>query len=273
MFLTKPTLAVFDFDGTVGDTFKAHPTAPGVHEATKEAFRKMFGPLGPELLQAVGGLRNRSSAEITEAVVRQGGSHLLDSLRGRLREFSAALDSCVPLGKGVEISQAQWQENPYAVATEIFVREKLRCYRLGRQADGSLWPQPCKGVLLFLERLRYEGVGIGILSSGHELFIRTCFDLWGAEQPRLMLTDDDLRGLSWPPEERTKPHPRLFDLLFERYGQEVERRRVVYFGDDPHKDGLLAERSGIPFGWYNPASRSARIAGFTFTDWAELALC
>ena len=266
-------LAVFDFDGTVGDTFTPHPTAPGIDQACRQAFTAMFGIDGESFYDGVGGLKNRSPAEITEAVIKYGGAaQLLQELRERLDAFRARLDTCVPAGKGVPLT---WnEEDPYRVATEIFVRSKLQAFRIGGQPDGTIWPNPCGNVLAFIDDLRRCGVEIGILSSGHDVFIQQCFELWERTCPKLMLTDDDLRGSPVPLYDRSKPSPRLFDLLLERFGRAVSRGSIVYYGDDLVKDGQLAHNSGIRFGWYNPGKRAStqmvKSPYVIFSNWREL---
>jgi len=266
-------LAVFDFDGTVGDTFTPHPTAPGIDQACRQAFTAMFGVAGGSFYDGVGGLKNRSPAEITETVIKYGGAtQLLQELRERIDTFRAKLDTCVPAGKGVPLI---WnEEDPYRVATEIFVRFKLSMFRIGRNTDGSIWPRPCGGILTFIDRLRQQDIEVGILSSGHEWFIKECFALWEHECPVVMFTDDDIRGSSIPLSERSKPSPRLFDLFLERFGQEISRQNIVYYGDDIIKDGQLAYNSGVRFGWYNPTriviSPRVQTPYVTFNNWREL---
>jgi hypothetical protein len=270
---SSPSLDIFDFDGTVGATFTAHPSVPNVDQACEQALEQMFGSAGPTLFHAVGGLKNRSPTEIVEAIIRHGDSQqLLARLRDRLDEFRAQLDVCIPAGKGIPLF---WDEtDPIRVATEIFVRLKLTCFRIGRHPDGSLWPAPCTNVLEFMSHRRTAGAEIGILSSGHEFFIRQSFELWEHECPRLMLTDDDLRGLPTPVTERTKPSPFLFGLLLDRFGQKVERSHIHYYGDDQQKDGVLAHNSGVRFGLYNPLGKALDpklpTPHVVFRDWGEL---
>ena len=52
----------------------------------------------------------------------------------------------------------------------------------------------------------------------------------------------------------TKPDPRIMELALKRL--RVRPDEAVYVGDDPHVDGLAANRASIPFVWFNP-QRSA----------------
>jgi phosphoglycolate phosphatase-like HAD superfamily hydrolase len=221
----------------------------------------------------MGGLKNRSPAEIVCALLAIGNTGiLLHNLRARMPEFEKTLSGCVPEGKGIPLI---WNEgNPMQVATEIFVRFKLQSLRIGVY-KGGMWPKPCPGVLQFMAGLQRKGVEIGILSSGHELFIKESFRLWECKNPpKYILTDDDLRGLDMPLIQRTKPSPYLFDLFFDRFGLKVLREEAMYFGDDPWKDGMMADAAGIPFGWYNPSGKplepKLKKPELIFRSWSEL---
>ena len=52
----------------------------------------------------------------------------------------------------------------------------------------------------------------------------------------------------------TKPDPRIMELALKRL--RVRPDEAFYVGDDPHVDGLAANRASIPFVWFNP-QRSA----------------
>ena len=48
----------------------------------------------------------------------------------------------------------------------------------------------------------------------------------------------------------TKPDPRIMEIALKRLRLHPEE--AVYVGDDPHVDGLAANRASMPFVWFNP---------------------
>jgi len=50
----------------------------------------------------------------------------------------------------------------------------------------------------------------------------------------------------------TKPDPRIMELALKRL--RVRPEETLYVGDDPHVDGLAANRASVPFIWFNPKS-------------------
>jgi YjjG family noncanonical pyrimidine nucleotidase len=50
----------------------------------------------------------------------------------------------------------------------------------------------------------------------------------------------------------TKPDPRIMEVALKR--MRLRPDQAVYVGDDPHVDGLAANRASVPFVWYNPKS-------------------
>ena len=48
----------------------------------------------------------------------------------------------------------------------------------------------------------------------------------------------------------TKPDPRIIEIALRRL--RVRPDEAVYIGDDPHVDGLAANRASVPFVWFNP---------------------
>ena len=54
----------------------------------------------------------------------------------------------------------------------------------------------------------------------------------------------------------TKPDPRIIELALKRL--RVSPKEAVYVGDDPHVDGLAANRAAVPFVWFNPRGEGAR---------------
>lgn len=50
----------------------------------------------------------------------------------------------------------------------------------------------------------------------------------------------------------TKPDPRIIEIALKRL--RVRPDEAIYVGDDPHVDGLAANRASVPFVWFNPGS-------------------
>lgn len=50
----------------------------------------------------------------------------------------------------------------------------------------------------------------------------------------------------------TKPDPRIMEIALKRL--RVRPDEAIYVGDDPHVDGLAANRAAVPFVWFNPLS-------------------
>jgi YjjG family noncanonical pyrimidine nucleotidase len=50
----------------------------------------------------------------------------------------------------------------------------------------------------------------------------------------------------------TKPDPRIMEMALKRL--RVRPDEAIYVGDDPHVDGLAANRASVPFVWFNPRS-------------------
>jgi len=231
-------LAVVDFDNTVADTFSPSPGGLGVVGAYERAIRVLFGEKGVDIFQKTGGLRNQAPGELVEHLLTNG---------------------VVPL-----------ESLPSKILADKIVEVKLS-YLL--QQIGPEWPKPCQGIKLFfetIEKIKKEEVNIqvAILSSGHEGFIRKTFKTWDVICPKLMLTDDDVRE-----RKLFKPSLVLFDLIHARWRSDRQgRQRMIYFGDDILKDGELARRAGVPFGWFNRDDQLRNgYFTFRFQDWKIVA--
>ncbi len=252
-------LVVADFDGTMADTFAPSPNGLDVNEACRQVLGEMFGM--PNALEQIGGLQNRAPRELVGAALKVFPS--------RWQVADTFLARHCPAGRGFFGD----------LLAEAFVRRKLDLLldEIGEHEDG-MWPAPCDGVVSFLRAREVRGTHYAIISSGHDLFIEKCLDLWGAPRPIAMVTDDDLRALPWPPHEKVKPSGRLFELLFDRFGAAgiaiPPRERIVYIGDDPIKDGGLAVNASVRFGWYNPNGHRHEFPSgskvFSFSSWREL---
>ena len=249
--LANTQLGVFDFDNTIAQTFEPSPNGVNVTHAYDCALEQLFGRAN--LLDALGGLRNRTATEVVCDVLAKFPA---------LREVASHVVGSTMI----------------ALLPEALVRLKLGVLlkEIGRGADGTIWPKPCEGVFDVLTALRRQNTRIAIISSGHEPFIRRSFELWGEQCPNPMVTDDDLRRLKCPAEKKAKPSPLLFELLYQKLGVrgKEEVGRIIYFGDDLLKDGQLARNSGVSFGWYNPRGVPALFelggGSFYFDRWQRL---
>lgn len=292
-------LVVSDFDGTLARTFDPSPSGIDVNEAYAYAVKSIFGKAGLEIYAMLGGLKNRAPSElITELLQNEHQGQLVERARNFFQKKKKLLNIVIPPGKGAPL---EWKSDelwdPRGTITEILVRCKLSrlMTEIGTMTScGSKWPEPCKGVMEFVNFLRElkndkYNIRLAILSSGHEEFIRRTFAVWGLNYPTVTVTDDDLRGREYPDShQRVKPSATLFDLLHLAWAESnhkaIEplrllnfvretRPRMMYIGDDHSKDGKLAEASGVPFGWFceNRSSvLSLQTPSFLFSDWKNL---
>ena len=296
----------FDFDGTIAHTFLHVPNEKGniIVEAYERALNTIWDvQIAIELLQGVHGLQNRAPGELIRAILEQeekeikgGRQRLIDEAKESFNKrflgkpMHERLAACVPKGKG--FPWAWNNKNPEQIITEFLVRAKLDNLLV---KIGEHYPTPCSGFLYFYRKLQEHGqesrttIIPGIISSGHEVFIQQTFAIWGTECPKLLLTDDDLRGAPGIDYVQTvKPNPILMDMLYQQWLQsqrvkltadqfrkfrEVALVKTIFFGDDPKKDGGLAQNSGVRFGHFNPNhdpekdNETADQGNFSFYDW------
>ena len=223
-------LLVSDFDGTIANTFSPSPNNVGVSEAYRLAVKELFGKKALKYYISAGGLKNRNPGEVVKSLQDQG--------------FGGD------------------------VTAEDLVQAKLG-YLL--REIGPEWPKPCNGFIEFYKVIEEtDGLEVAILSSGHTGFIRKTFSVWGLDPPRIMLTDDDLRGYNppLPLEKFSKPSPLLMDLIQKEWGG--HRRHMIMLGDDPEKDGVLAQNAGVPFGFFSQQKNWFAENSFQFNDWREV---
>jgi len=290
-------LFVSDFDGCLAETFKPSPNGIDVNEAYKRAVSSVFGSEGSGIYEEIGGLSNRAPGELVNDLLANGDRKtLVEQARTFFQERGDFLRSLVHQGK---VPPLEWENkglwDPRQIITEMLVRCKLDCLM---NEIGKKWPSPCEGVLEFLrflgEKANEEGINVrlAILSSGHEAFIRKTFSVWSVPCPTVLVTDDDMRWRSWPedPSARTKPSVILLDLVqlmwFKARSETATdqlqlirflldtRSKMIYFGDDRIRDGELAEKAGVPFGWFNPGKKQVASLPnsklFSFSDWRTI---
>jgi FMN phosphatase YigB (HAD superfamily) len=228
-----PDLLVFDFDGTIANTFVDSPNGMNVEKAYRSAIEDLFGESGLKKYDGQGDLNNRAPGEVVASL------------------------ACP-------------QDNTEALV-ELLVKKKLE-YLL--KEINQKWPLPTAGFLEFWQTIMRDAkIKTAILSSGHEEFIKKSFKAQGIRIPNAMVTDDDIRHREGYPNEWVKPSSRVFDLLMEKFFKEELFKEVIYFGDDPLRDGGLAWNAGVHFGWFNPEGKPAPPDlknFFQFKNWMEV---
>ena len=268
-------LFVSDFDGTVANTFAKSPNGINVDMAYEYAIKKLFGEKGLMAYQEIGGLQNRAPEELVLKILRQtdNAGILSKNAEKCFVKYGKTLAGFVPKGKGSTLEWVLSDLENHRTVIEMLVLLKMSFLinEIGaKYSNDTSWPEPCPGFInfyRFLEKLNKDGdldIQFAILSSGHDIFIQKTFELWGIKTPKIMVTDDDMRGASYPESmgRRVKPSSYLFDLIQSQWlnsfmqlhnsAQLIEqvlhyRDRMVYFGDDSVKDGELARNAKVPF--------------------------
>jgi hypothetical protein len=234
-------LAAADFDQTVAATFVPAPSGIGVHEAYDHAIDAVFGPATVGRFHTNGGLRNRAASEVVRELFP-------DMSIGEVRTYA-----------------------------EQIIHRKL-AVMLGQIDDR--WPKPTDGFTACwnnIARAKEHGAAVdtAIISAGYAPFIEKTFGTWGLPQPDILITTEIINDPALPesPDQRNKPAPLSMRLAIDRwirlYHGILESppaiaeaaKQVTYIGDDPYKDGRLAEHFGIPFVLIEPdtAAESWRI--------------
>ena len=270
-------LFVSDFDGTVANTFAESPNGVNVYEAYRYAIKELFGGVGLKVYEESGGLQNRAPEEIVLNMLRQDNHSAVLSKNAEkcFDKHNKTLKRLVPVGKGSPLewvsSEDSFRNHRTMAEMLVLLKMSFLIKEIGAQYnDGASWPEPCPEFIdfyRFLEKLNENSeldIQFAILSSGHDVFIQKTFELWGLKSPEIMVTDDDMRGASYPEsmDRRVKPSSYLFDLIQSQWLGKIMkednlarlieqvmycRDRMVYFGDDSVKDGELARNAKVPF--------------------------
>ncbi len=221
-------LLACDFDGTIALTSVPAPSGTTVASAYEVAIRQVLGENAVSKYVEHGGLRNRAPAEVIIDLAPE-----LDTDRVR-----------------------QKTEDLVAAKLDVLYQE------VGQTLpDGSRWPRPVEGFMDCWAKISaHPQMDTAVVSSGHQNFIERFYEVQELPAPNLMVTDDDMRPLMehLPPELCVKPGRLLLDIVHSRwlarYGIEPNyetikssRGRIMYAGDDPNKDGKLAENAGVTF--------------------------
>jgi len=226
-------LIATDFDNTYALTSQPAPNGMTVERAYEKAVEEVFGLPELEIYKQEGGLHNRAPSEIV--------AQLSDDT----------------------------EDGKFSQRTEDLVQIKLtHLYKqVGQKLpNGEFWPRIVPGFKGMWETVSADPkVDTGVVSSGHRLFIEKFHDVHDLELPDHMVTDDDMRPLlaTFPREMCVKPSSILLDWIHAEWLKKYNMRdsyfltedhdRIVYAGDDPVKDGKLAENYGVEFVHVDPA--------------------
>lgn len=217
---------VTDFDGTLAATFENSRNGMNVNIASDHAVLDVFGDGGHKVYQEIGGLKNREPGELVR-IIQQG--------------------------IGQEIQNISAKD-----LTEQYVEAKLS-YLVPEITPE--WPQLYPGVKEFFQASA-DGrlpVNIGVVSSGHDGFIKRVFEVNDIPPPDILVTSDILQLRKTLNRERYKPHTYQFAEAHyqwkklstndgENYtGRTQGKPNIAYIGDDPVKDGGLAEQARVAF--------------------------
>lgn len=297
-------LILFDFDGTQFDTFSPGPKGLGVREASYLAINDVLGANAASVYATRSDLYNYAPSEIVNLFTSNGQSR---AIQEQANEFHCnnrdSLTEVVPKDKGVVLSGV----NSNAEISELLVRQKLK-YLVGQVGDltasGEIWPMPTRGFAEFwklLNSLKEKNgeqfsITTGVVSSGHEVFIRKAFEEHHLTQPDILISEDDIRGRKNPPLENPREAIRRYkpgllpialahrewlkklDLTgnsFSLKDSKQSREKIMYFGDDLKKDGEMAFASDISFGHFkkdfdSPMQRDKK--HITFGNWNEIGI-
>lgn len=281
--LENTLLFLSDSDGTICNPFELSPKGIGIEKAYKLAVKDIFGQQGLNIYNKNGGLNNRSPTQVITSLIELGGKKLLDKSYKSLMDYPNHLDGLIPIGKGVPL---EWKsDDPVPVLTELMVRYKLSYFinEIGSiLPDGSIWPKLYPGFSLFFNNLKNnKNSEFGIISSGHEIFIKKVFEVHKLEPPKIIITDDDTRGLTHlPAPQRSKPSKILISMAIDQFMQQNQiskidthffKNHTVYTGDDIYKDGMLAINYGIQFLLFDPLKKTKQeelsIGMSSFSSW------
>ncbi len=288
-------LLVLDFDETIAHTFEPSPNEMNVAKSYSLAVEEVLSTEGTKIYDGQGGLNNRAPQEVVHDILVGSTPTQREIILGTARQFLQErrhqLNGLVREGMGAPL---EWKDgkDPVSIVAELLVRSKLG-HTLREVCD--VWPRPTLGFETFypsLSDLRAEGVDVdvAVVSSGHDLFIEKVFEMWDLEKPRILVTDDTIRGLTYPKEVDRRVKPSAFPLALAHYKwmkehELVDRRMnarrvaedtrpyIAFIGDDPNKDGGMAARARILFGQFEESSlyESGRSDGtFKFGDWNDL---
>ncbi len=250
-------LVLASFSQTIAKTHIKNLRNFNIDDAYDNAIQTIFGYEGLQKYLEYGGLQNRSPAEVIISLV----------------PYSSIWDNAKLY---LDINNISIPKNKDIVHTLIKQLIKININSLADNIGAlcpqtELWPPLYPNVNMFLSHLSNKQVDFGIISSGHEVFIRKVFEYYGMDQPLFCVTPDDkfeLYGMDW--KSKTKPSTYLIASAMQKWiaswsddfkqrvqesGQdcmEYACHNAVYIGDDLKLDGYMANNAGIPFLLFYP---------------------
>ncbi|MEK7071106.1 MAG: HAD family hydrolase [Patescibacteria group bacterium] len=218
-------LLASDFDGTIAFTSTPSPNGITVEGACQSVILNMFGDNGITAYDLSGGLQSREPGELINIILETARNNNLN------------------LGN---------EDVDTPTLIDELIRQKLAIILPEISED---WPLLAPGFREFAPQIRDLGIKLGILTSGHDEFINTFFEIHNLPTPEIVISSDTLRANGVP--ERYKPDPYSLEAALRQFQilHGESPRSVLYIGDSAEKDGELARRAGIPFGLINPRAR------------------
>lgn len=269
-------LLLYDFDDTLFRTSDLSPNGINVAKGYELALDDIFGKgIGEGYLRCFP-LESKAPIEIVNHLLAVSNREDLLS-RARLFHLSDPL-RIYPIPEAGVYGIPWNEENPEETITSLLVARKLHHLlgEVGKELKNTKWPAFCEEatpqLLTLVEDLKTRGFPIeqGIVSSGHESFIRKTLEEHGVSFTGILVTDDDIRTRKYPTEieRRVKPGqlplalahlawlrrrrnniPPIFSDNYLTEGKN-SKSRILYFGDSHSKDGEMAKDAGVPFCLY-----------------------
>lgn len=262
-------LVATDFDGTLSKTSSPSPSGMDVKRAYSLALDDIFGQGRGEWFFTKFGLDGKTPSEVISLILNCGQNEKEEFVRSAksFYEKSGGIFE-YPIPECVD-GKLTWKiDNPETSIIQMLVGQKLQ-YLLKevglKDIEGKVWPPPSEDALMFLEtvhRLKTENfpVDFAIISSGHRAFIEKTLNAWSTPQPDVLITEDDIRPRKYPQELGRRFKPGVFPLALAhhewlmkqglnenditRTGKD-SKKRIVYIGDDPQKDMLMAQQGRV----------------------------
>jgi 2-haloacid dehalogenase len=92
------------------------------------------------------------------------------------------------------------------------------------------------------------GIRVGVVTNGIDRVQRRRLKASALAESFSVVVTSERAGF-------TKPDPRIMEVALRR--MRVRPEESLYVGDDPHVDGLAANRAAVPFVWFNPRKTPA----------------